>query len=142
MQDPITNTFVLIAADCPVAAGSVPLLRGAKPTVAMYQYELLLAAPYTLTLEDLTLQVYLRREEMTAAEASARDAEIREKLFGKPYPCMRASPLPKTCGFGVHYDRDGGLAIFGAETPEYGQLARRAGGIKVVKAMASKRVKG
>ena len=138
-MDPITNTFVLLAADSQVAAGTVPQPRSGKPTVAVHQYELLTAAPYTLTLEDLMLQVHLRREELTAAEAKKRDAEISEKLFGKPYPCMRASPLPKTCGFGVHYDAKGRLAIFGAETPEYRQFAKGPDGIKLVKAMAAKR---
>ena len=142
MMDPISNTFVLVAADCPAAAGTPPILRGEKPTVAVLQHELLTAAPYTLTIEELMRAVSLRREGLTAAEAKRSAAEIDEKLFGKPYPCMRASPLPKTYGFGVHYDEAGKLAIFGAETADYRRLAKGPGGIKVVKAMAAKRAKG
>lgn len=146
MMKLITHTFVLLAADCPVAAGTPPLPRGDRPTVAVLQHALLTAAPYTLTLEELMRAVFLRREGlhvgMTTAEAKKRAAEIEEKLFGKPYPCMRASPLPKTYGFGVHYDETGKLAIYGAETADYRRLAKGPGGIKVVKAMAAKRAKG
>ena len=138
-MDPITSTFVLLAADSPVAAGTVPQPRGGKPTVAVHQHELLTAAPYTLTIEELMFAVHVRREALTASEAKIRDPEIRAKLFCKPYPCMRASPLPKSFGFGVHYDEAGQLAIFGAETAEYRRLAKGPDGIKVVKAMAAKR---
>lgn len=135
----ITDTFVLAASDCPVSCGTAPVPRGAAPTVAVLQHELLSARPYALTLEDLMFAVHVRREGLSKADAKSRAAAIRAVLFGKPYPCMRASPLPKKYGWGVHHDSSGRIALYGAETPEYRRLALGAGGVEVVAAMRSKR---
>ncbi len=135
----ITDTFVLAAPDCPMSCGAVPVPRGVAPTVAVLQHELLSARPYTLTLEDLMFAVHVRREGLSKADAKPRAAAIRAVLFGKPYPCMRASPLPKKYGWGVHHDASGRIALYGAETPEYRRLALGAGGVEVVAAMRSKR---
>ncbi len=136
----ISNTFVLVAPDCPVQSGTVPVPRGVTPTVPMLQHELLTAKSYTLTLEDLMLAVHIRREGLSKAEAKAQDAAIQTKLFGKPYPCMRASPLPKKYGWGVHHDRSGRIALYGVESAEYQNFASGAvEGIEVVLAMRSKR---
>jgi hypothetical protein len=135
----ITNTFVLIAPDCPASSGIVPMPRGAVPTVPFLQYQILSARPYSLTQEDLMLEVYVRREGLTPEEAEARAAEIHALLFGKPYPCMRASALPKRYGWGVHHDVAGRIALFGVESPEYRRFAGGAGGVEVVTAMRSKR---
>jgi hypothetical protein len=137
---PIINTFVLIAPDCPVSSGTAPKSRGESPTIAVVQHELLTAAPYTLTLEDLIFATHVRRAGLSKDEARAREIEIRRALFAKPHPCMRASPLPKTHGWGVHHDIEGRIAIYGAETDEYQRFARgRVGGIEIVAAMRSKR---
>ncbi len=135
----ITNTFVTVAPDCPVSSGTVPVSRGTAPTVAVLQHELLTAKPYALTLEDLMFAVYVRREGLSKSEAKSRASEIRAVLFGKSYPCMRASPLPKKYGWGVHYDGSGRIALFGVETPEYRQFAGGDGGAEVVAAMRGKR---
>ena len=58
---PITNTFVLVAPDCLAASGVVPTSKGESPTIAVIQYELLTARPYTLTLEDLIFATHVRR---------------------------------------------------------------------------------
>jgi hypothetical protein len=138
---PIIDTFVLIASDCPVSVGTTPRSRGAGPTVAAIQHELLTTAPYTLTLEDLIFATHVRRAGLSTKEAKAREAEIRRALFAKPHPCMRASPLPKTHGWGVHHDSEGRIAIYGAETDAYRRFAGgRVEGIAVVAAMRSKRV--
>jgi len=136
----ITDTFVLVAPDCPVSCGTIPVPRGPAPTVAVLQHELLTSRPYALTLEDLMVAVHVRREGLSEADAKARAAEIRATLFGKAYPCMRASPLPKKYGWGVHHDGAGRIALYGVESPEYGRLASNAGGgVAVVAAMRSKR---
>lgn len=136
----ITNTFVLVAEDCPVHTGVTPSLRGGQPTIASLQHELLLAKPYKLTLKDLMLAVHLRREGLSAVDAKAMAKEIHEKLFGKPYPCMRASPLPKKFGWGVHYDAKGRIGLFAVDTPKYQRFASgEVAGVEVVKAMRSKR---
>jgi hypothetical protein len=138
--EPITDTFVLVAPDCPVRAAVVPTAKGANPAVPVIQYELLTARPYTLTLPDLIFEVYVRRAGLSRAEAKARAAEVRAELFAKPQACMRASALPKRYGWGAHYDRCGRLAIYAMESEEYRRFAAgEVAGVKVVPAMRRKR---
>ncbi|MDB5309056.1 MAG: hypothetical protein JWO38_3258 [Gemmataceae bacterium] len=136
----ITHTFVLVAPDCPVTAAVVPVAKGAGPTVAVIQYELLTARPYSLTLEDLIFETHTRRAGLPKEEAKSRAAEIRAALFAKPHACMRASPLPKKYGWGVHHDEAGRIALYGFESDEYRRFATGAGGgVEVVTALRSKR---
>lgn len=89
------------------------------------------------------LAVHIRREGLWKAEAKAQDAAIQTKLFGKPCPCMRASPLPKSHGWGVHHDDSGRIAIYGVESAEYQNFASGAvEGVAVVPGMRSKRLGG
>lgn len=137
----ITDTFVVVAPDCPAAVGTAPKSRGPNPTVAAVQHELLTTAPYTMTLEDLIFATHVRREGLSTREAEARAEEIREALFARPHPCMRASPLPKRFGWGVHHDAEGRIAIHGVETEAYRRFASRSvEGVAVVVAMRTRRV--
>ena len=136
----IIDTFVTIAPDCPATAGMVPIARGSSPTVASIQYELLERAPYTMTLEDLMYATHVRREGLSEDESRRRDAEIRDRLFSKPYPCMRASTLPKRFGWGVHHDHEGKIALVAVESDAYRRFAGgEIDGVEVVAAMRSKR---
>lgn len=136
----ITNTFVLVAPDCPLSTAVVPTSRGPIATVAMIQYELLTTRPYLLTLEDLIFATHARRNGLSDAEARLRSDEIRASLFAKPHPCMRASLLPKTFGWGVHHDGEGRMALFGVESAAYRRFASGAvEGVEIVAAMRSKR---
>jgi Family of unknown function (DUF6157) len=138
----ITDTFVRVASDCPVSAGTTPKTSGASPTIAVVQFELLTASPYTMTLEDLIFATHVRRSGLSMEEAEARAEEIRRELFAKPHPCMRASPLPKKHGWGVHHDAEGRIAIYGAETETYRRFAEGSvEGVAVVSALRSKRAK-
>jgi hypothetical protein len=136
---PITDTFVLVAPDCPAKVGIVPVAKGAGPTVPALQYELLTARPYALTLADLIYETHVRRAGLTRAEADTRSAAIRAELFAKPHPCMRASALPKRYGWGVHHDARGRIALHAVESAEYRRLAAGAADIAVVAAMRNKR---
>jgi hypothetical protein len=136
----ITDTFVLVATDCPVTKAVVPAPRGDKPTIAVIEHELLTTKPYTLTLEDLLFEVYVRRQELTRAEVKARGKALRAELFAKSHACMRASPLPKKYGWGVHYDQCGKLALCAMESDDYQRFATgRVEGIEIVPAMRTKR---
>ena len=132
------NTFVLVAPDCPVEEGIVPASRSGTQTVAELQYQLLSQHPYRYTLEDLILEVHLQRLGLSASERATCEAAIRAELFSKPQACMRASPLPKSYGFGVHYDSQGRLAIFSKGSTEYQHLASSPE-LRIVKAMRSRR---
>ena len=137
----IANTFVLVAPDCPAAAGTVPSSRRpAGPSVAAIQHELLTARPYSYTLEGLMVATHARRLGLSAAEAEARDGAIRAELFARPYPCMRASALAKRHGWGVHHDAEGRMALVGVESAEYRRLASGAEpGVAVVVALRTRR---
>ena len=55
---------------------------------------------------------------------------------------MRASPLPKRYGWGVHYDHEGRIAIHAVESATYEHLVHGGeGGPKLLKAMRSKRAR-
>jgi Family of unknown function (DUF6157) len=134
----ITNTFVVVADDCPARCGVAPKPRGDTPTKAVLEHRLLSAHPYKHTLEDLIFEVHLARNEISDAERKNRGGEIRAALFATPHACMRASPLTKNYGWGAHYDEKGRLAIYCRESPEYARLSQ-AGDLEVVKAMRNRR---
>ncbi|WP_020472177.1 DUF6157 family protein [Zavarzinella formosa] len=139
---PINNTFVLVSPDCPATTAIIPSPRGGNPTVAVIQHKLLTTQPYSLTLEDLIFQTHVLRSNLSTVEMNVRAAEIRKTLFGKSHPCMRASPLPKQYGWGVHHDEAGRIAIYGLETEEYRRLASgEIDRLEIVIAMRNKRAK-
>lgn len=128
------NTFIGIADDCPAKTGEMPPVKGDKLSVANRQFDLLFGHPYEHTSDDVFFTVYADRQEIPENER----AEAREHFFSKGQPCMRASPLTKRYGWGVHSDANGKIAIYGCETPEYKKLAEDSG-IAFVKAMKTSR---
>ena len=101
-------------------------------TVAAIQYELLSAAPYTLTSDDLLFEVYVRRSVLSPTKAA------RAKFFQKPQACLRCSPLAKIHGFGLYHDANGRVGLVPMESACYTELRMQAG-VKVVPAMRSSR---
>jgi hypothetical protein len=128
------NTFIAVADDCTAASGEVPPTKGKKKSVANIQFELVSKRPYQLTSDDVVFGVYAERNDLTVDEL----AEARKVFFSKGQPCLRASPLTKRYGWGVHSDKAGRVAIFGRETPEYERLITDKR-MNVVKAMKSSR---
>lgn len=108
-----TNTLITMAEDCPAATARAPEKPG---TVAALQYEMLAAAPYKLTSDDLLVEVEARRK------GASDKAALRAALFSKPQACLRASPLVKTYGFGLHHDGQSRVALIPAESPRYAEL--------------------
>ncbi|MBE3013910.1 hypothetical protein IL992_32700 [Microbispora sp. NEAU-D428] len=142
------STLIAVADDCPVAAAEVPRARGGKPTVAVLQYELISGAPYGLTQEDVLFETWLRRQDLPADLPGERRAELRKEFFSRPQACLRSSPLAKRYGWGLLFDRDGRIALCPMESEEYRRLVEGAshgaqagedGGIRVLKAMRSRR---
>ena len=128
------DTFIAVADDCTAASGEVPPTKGEKKSVANIQFELVSKRPYQLTSDDVVFGVYAERNDLTENEL----AEARKVFFSKGQPCLRASPLTKRYGWGVHSDKAGRIAIFGRETPEYERLINDKR-MNVVKAMKSSR---
>ena len=134
-----TDTFIPVAADCTAPRGVVPPARGDRKTISRLQHEILSAHPYRFTQDDLTFEVHVRHKAIPAAELKARGAQIRAELLSKPHPCLRTSPLPKSFGWGVHYDEEGRIAIFPRESEAYRRFERAEGVASVVPAMRNKR---
>jgi hypothetical protein len=126
------DTFIEVAEDTKADHGTKPPSKGDKKTVAEMQYDLIAKNPYKFTSDDVLFQVFADRNDLTKAEQK----KAREEFFSKGQACLRASPLTKTYGFGVHSDSNGRVAIFGMETTEYQQFLSDKK-IKKVKAMRS-----
>ena len=102
------DTLITASPDSPVSAGTVPEKPG---TVAAVQHGLL-ATPYAITSDDL----------LHAAHRARGGDKSREDFFARPQACLRASPLVKQYGWGVHHDGEGRIALLGMESAEYRQL--------------------
>jgi hypothetical protein len=123
------NTFVTVAPDCAVTSGIVP----EKPdSIAGRQYALLADAPYKLTSDDLLFAVHAAKNGLPETD------ENRVEFFSQPKPCLRASPLPKQYGWGIHHDGDGRIALVAVSSAEYDRLSHDKS-VKSTPAMRSKR---
>src|SRR6266508_5608091 len=90
------DTFIQVAADCPLTHSVVPVAKGDKKPLHVLQYELLIQHPYTYTHEDLIFEVYVRQHALSADEI-----QMRRLRFATPYskkaslacghPCSRRS---------------------------------------------------
>lgn len=126
------NTFVEIAADSPIAHGTVPPAKGEKKTVANLQFDIISKNPYRFTSDDVLFQVFASKNDLTDPEHE----EARRKFFSKGQACFRASPLTKKYGWGIHNNEEGKIALYGAETPMYEKLVKDKE-VDKVKAMRS-----
>lgn len=126
------STLIEVAEDCKLAAGTPPPESLEKPTIALLQFQKLAGASYEHTSDALLFTIWAERNNVTAVEKEA----ARETFFSKGQPCMRASPLPKNWGWGIHFDGDGKMAMLGRETETYRRLQENETVVKV-KAMRS-----
>lgn len=128
-----TDTFIDVADDCAALAGTVPPEKQ-EPTVARMQYELIRNSPYHYTSDDVLFAVYAARSRIPPHELEARRAEF----CSKGQACLRASPLAKTYGWGIHHDGEAKVALYARGSAEYKQLkADRS--LKQLKAMKRSR---
>ncbi|MGV6872540.1 DUF6157 family protein [Pseudochelatococcus sp. B33] len=103
------ETLITVSADCPVTVATPPAKRG---TIAERQFTMLDAAPYAVTSDELLLAIENERK----APVTAAD------FFAKPQACLRASPLVKKHGYGLHHDAEGKVALVPMESAEYARL--------------------
>jgi hypothetical protein len=132
------NTFITVAPDCPADAGLTPRVKTGGKSVAEWQYELLSAQPHVYTSDELMFEVHCARLGLSPAKRAAQRDALWQTLFGKPMACLRASPLPKTYGWGVHFDADGRITLVGRETPDYERYLKDKS-LTVLTAMRSKK---
>ncbi|KAA5803579.1 hypothetical protein F1654_07180 [Alkalicaulis satelles] len=103
------STLIIVAEDCPVDKASPPEKVG---SVAHLHYELLRHAPYSLTSDELLLAV-----------DKARSGSINEAVWAKKSrACLRASPLVKRYGFGLHHDAEARVALVPVCSDAYKQM--------------------
>lgn len=132
------NTFIAVAPDTSAKLGTVPPERGGKKSIARLEYELIAARPYAFTQEEVQFAVHVRRKGISAARLAAARTELWQEFFSRPVACMRTSPLPKSYGWGLHFDANGKLALVAVESAEYQGLSRSRD-IEQTRAMRSQR---
>ena len=128
------DTFIETAEDCPASKGEIPPIKDDAKTAANIQFDLIKKNPYKYTSDDILFQVFADKNDLTKQEYK----KSREEFYSKGQPCLRASPLTKRYGWGVHYDKDGKIALYGCETNEYAGFTKNKK-IKILKAMKSKK---
>jgi hypothetical protein len=112
------DTFIAVAEDSKASCGTPPQPKKGGPSVAELQYDMIAQNPYRYSSDDVIFEVFAQRNDLTAAERPA----ARAQFFSKGQPCLRASPLTKTHGFGIHSDSQGRVALYGVDTAEYHTL--------------------
>lgn len=128
------NTLILIADDSKALFGEIPPAKMENPSIAHLQFELILKNPYKFTSDDILFKVFAIRNDLTEQEIPSK----RIEFFSKGQACFRTSPLTKRYGWGVHFNQDGKMALFGSETQEYQTLINDSS-IAKVKAIKSKK---
>ena len=132
------NTLIRVAEDCPAQSGEEPQLRGGQPTVAVLQYRMIAEAPYKYTSDDVVFATSSAGRALDAKAAKKVHSLARETFFSRGQACMRASPLGKRFGWGVHADAEGRIAIYAVDSKRYQTLARDPD-MAQTRAMRSKR---
>lgn len=132
------DTFISVAPDTTAKTGTVPPARDAAKSIARLEFELISARPHAYTQEEVQFAVHLQRRGIRADELATRRTELWSEFFSKPMACMRCSPLPKSYGWGLHFDGAGRVALVAMDSAEYRRLSRDAR-ITQVSALRSKR---
>lgn len=126
------STFIQVAEDCPAAWGTTPPNK-AEPTVAQIQFDLISQHPYRYTSDEVIFAATARKRGW-----SEDDREAWKEFFSRGQACLRASPLGKNYGWGIHHDDQGRVALVGLGTDEYERLSQDPG-LKQLRAMRSSR---
>lgn len=135
----LANQFIEIAPDCTLKEVVIPPNQNDKKTIATIEYELLSSKPYGYTLQELKFAIYVQQKQISPIELKTQRKQLLETFLGKPYACMRASPLTKKYGWGAHYDEHGKIAIYAVGSKGYRSLVEDKN-VNKFYAMRSKRV--
>ena len=110
------SAFISVSPDTEARAGVIP---GKAGSVADLQYRMIAAAPYRHSSDDVIFTVHADRAGLSEGERPA----ARAAFFSKGQACLRASPLVKSFGWGVHHDADGRVALAACESADYAKLS-------------------
>jgi len=103
------NTFILVADDSKAFVGAVPPDKDNIKSTASIQFELISNNPYKYVSDDVVLMVHAYRNDLIAEEYE----KARAELFSKGQACLRSSPLTKRYGWGIHFNQEGKIALYG-----------------------------
>lgn len=142
-MDPVdyVDTFIALADDSTAAEGTAPPSRKGDPSVAARTFAMIAEHPYRFTSGDVIFTVFADRRGIAEGERAA----ARNAFYSQGQACLRASPLGKRYGWGIHADADGRIALVGVESAEYadfvsGRRLRASGApLTITKAMRSSR---
>ena len=116
------NTFLAVAEDGRATPGEVPSERAGGPTVAAIQCAMLVSAPGRWTQEDV--QFASSPGVRGRDDLSDEDLEqLRREYFARSRACLRAYPLPKRLGWGLHHDAEGRITLHAVDSEEYTRLS-------------------
>jgi hypothetical protein len=132
------DTFISVAEDCSATSGEVPPERSGKATIAGLHYAMIKNKPYRYTSDDVVFSTSAAARAVSSQADSAEQLKARKDFFSKGQPCLRASALGKTFGWGVHSDSQGRVAMYSVDSLEYEKLATDKR-LKQIKAMRSKK---
>jgi Family of unknown function (DUF6157) len=127
-----TNTLIQIADDCPTEIGEIPPVKDATKTVANMQFEMVNKHPYKYTSDDVLFTIFAQRNDISKSEMK----QAKEIFFSKGQACLRASPLTKRYGWGIHHNSEGKIALYSCESNDYKKISADKN-INIVKAMKS-----
>ena len=108
------NTLIEIAEDCPVQTAEIPEPKGASKTIAALQFEMIIDQPYRYTSDEVIFNTYAAKNNLTSNLEQEKNI-----FFSKGQACLRASPLTKRYGWGVHHNAEGKVALYPVESTEY-----------------------
>lgn len=129
------NTFIEVAEDCPARLAEIPPHKVGKETIANIQFKMIAENPYKYTSDDVIFQVFANKN---AIKGKSQLEMEREIFFSRGQACLRASPLTKRYGWGVHANAKGKVAIYPVESYQYKKLQKDKELVHV-KAMRSKK---
>lgn len=108
------DAFIAAAPDSNVDQGTAPREK-ANASVAFRTFKLIHDNPYRYTSDDVIFAVYADRKGIPREMRTA----ARDEFFSIPRPCLRASDLGKKYGWGIHFDANGRIALYGVESRAY-----------------------
>lgn len=111
-----TDALILPSEDCRAERATPP---GKPGTIAALQYDMLAAAPYQYTSDDLLIAVEASRKSVAEADRPA----LAAAFHARGQACLRASPLVKTHGWALHHDSDARVALVDPESATFAKLA-------------------
>lgn len=127
------DAFIETAEDCKATRAEIPAEKAEK-TIANLHFEMIYDHPYQYTSDDVVFAAHAHKKGIPKSQQQT----AREAFFSKGQACLRASPLGKRYGWGIHANDEGKIALVAMESGDYKKLSSDEN-IKHTKAMRSSR---